>query len=340
MAPARIAGIDLSIGLSVLLIVVVELIGEHGSWTRALGLYNHQVVDEFPYALFLFISGIRTTFISTSVFSDGPRLLRYYIYRSAGVLILGVLAYFAFSSLVLIHLGIMLLATIILSQLNSNILYFTGFMVLMLSLTLPLTVSSSPTEALENSEWWSDALYLRNDAFIPLAMFYLAGMIYARSDFMSQQWQRFIRIVSVLVIIGTVLTHFASIDYFRSSYLLEVEDHARMFPITAFVYRPIYLMGIIPLVILILQLSTYLSMRKGDNLIVDGLSKIGQFHLSFFLLAIALTVFLGLFISPETPNGLVRWICWGSGLLIFLLITIFRKQIRTAPVEWLVQRFY
>ena len=338
MAPARVAGIDFTIGFAVMMVAVVEITGNAVFWTMPLGSYMHQLMDDSFYALFLFLSGVRTTFIATNVLNDGPKLLKYFTVRGLAVLLLGLIFYFTADSVLLIHLAILLFASILLTQLNSSILYFSGFLVFMLALVLPLSVSSSPNDVFKASSWWADFLYLRTDALVPLAMYFIFGLEYGRRNFLDVRWSRLARIFAVLILIAAFLTHFASEDYFRSSYLIIAKDYSRLLPFSALIYRPVFLIGIIPACILLFQLGTYLSKQLENSPSIYCFLRAGQNHLSYLSIGLLLSSLLHL--SSPHPDLNIRLIAWLYALLAMTLCVIFRKQFKSGPVEWLVQRFY
>ncbi len=338
MATGRVASIDFSIGLSALIVIVIEISSNGQFWSMPLGSYMHQLLDETFYASFLFLSGLRTTFISRSVLTEGPKVLNYFLARGFGVLILAVVFYFLADSTFLIHLSILLFMSIIFTQLNSSIIYFSAFVVFMLSITLPLSVSSSPTDVFEASSWWSDLLYLRADAFVPLSMYFLFGLVFGRSNFLNPNWSRFARIVSLLILVAAIFSHFATLDYFKSSYLIETNSSSRILPFSIFIYRPIFLLSIIPLCVLIYQLGAYLVVKLENSELLPSFLKIGQNHLSI--------ITIGLFISSifhftgPHDDWYVRIAAWATMILIIAVCFIFKKQFKTGPVELLIQRFY
>ena len=338
MAPARLAGLDLAIGISVLLAAAVEIAGSALNWTPALGSYTHYLLDDIFLAAFLFFSGLRTTFICSNVLSDGPKQFNYLTSRSIGIFILGALFYLLIDSIFLIHLAVLVFASITLTQLNSTILYFLGITAVLLALVLPLTVSSSPFEARLASSWWSDLLYLRNDSFVPMCMYFFGGMIYGRSDFINPQWQRFIRTIALLVLGGTIFTHFASLDYFKSSYFIEDRDTSRLIGHSIWAYRPIYILASLPLIILLIQLCSYLASRFQNVRFIQVMNRIGQNHLSTIALGL-LVAFVVQFIGIENLDT-SRLSAWMFILFSLLLFYIFRKQLKVGPVEWIIQRFY
>lgn len=338
MAPPRVVGLDLAIGFSVLGLCGVEITGAANSWSHSPGLYTHLIFDELFVAAFLFFSGLRSNFIYSNIISDGPKQFRYLMSRSIACLILGVIFFFLNDSIFLLHLSLLLFFCLVLAQLNSTILYFLAFTMIMLALILPLSVSSSPDEAAEASAWWSDILYLRNDSFVSLAMYFFFGMIYGRSDFVNPKWQRFTRILSLLVLVATLLTHFASMDYFQSSYFLEGDGVSRLFPASPWIYRPIYLLGSVPAIILILHLMTFLAERYRDSKILRGLNKAGTIHMTIITIGLLIAAIVNI-LRIETI-GFSRSIAWGFIIISWIILSGLYKQIRTGPVEWLIQRFY
>jgi len=338
MAPARVASIDFTIGFAAMMILVLEITSNSPFWSMPLGSYMHQLLDDSFYALFLFLSGLRTTFISRSVLTEGPKVLNYFFARGFGVLALGVAFYLLCDSIIFLHLGVLLLLSIIFTQVNSSIIYFSAFMVFMLALTLPLSVSSAPNLAFKASSWWSDLLYLRSDAFVPLSMYFLFGLVFGRSNFLDDRWARFARILSFLVIGGTLLSHFASLEYFKSSYLIEDNSYSRLIPFSVFIYRPIFLLGIIPLCILLFQLGGYLVTKLENSPVLFCVMKMGQNHLSIISLGLLISVIL----HYTGPYGdtFTRIMAWTSLILVFIICFAFKKQFKVGPVEKIIQRFY
>jgi hypothetical protein len=338
MTQGRVAGIDLSMALSVLVLISIMFSGALSGWKAPIGAFENDIVEDTLTGFFFYMVGYRSKFIIRTLLSGPRRSGRYFLIRSGAFLILGGIGYFAFDNAILLSLGLALLLGPFLSQLHSNFLYFAIFGSALASLIFPLNYVESQGKPNIFFEWWEHLLFLRYDSFLSWLMFFCYGMITGRMNFSDRKWRRNLRNGSLALVGFAIVIHFLSFSFFKAGYLAVDPRESRLLPWPLLSYRPAFLIGALPLCNLILLWVSSVGHLLMNSPKWQFLGRIGIFHLSVLTASSILAILLRLVgPSPEWLAGLIGLLAAGSIVLLFYL---FQGKLRNGPVEWLIQRLY
>lgn len=338
MTQGRVAGIDLSMAFSVLVLISLMFSGALSGWQGPLGAFENDIFEDSLIGFFFYMVGYRSKFIIRTLLQGPRRSGRYFLIRASAFLVLGSIGYFLFDNAILFSLSLALLLGPFLSQLHSNFLYFAIFGSALASLIFPLEYIESQGKPNVFFEWWEQLLYLRYDSFLSWLMFFCYGMITGRTNFSDRKWRRNMKRGSLALLALAVIVHFLSFNFFKAGYLALDPRESRLLPWPLLSYRPSFLIGALPLCNLLLLWISRISPAIINSERWQFLGRIGIFHLSVLSAASLLAIILAL-IGPVPP-----WAAGISGIissaLIVLLFYIFQGKLRNGPVEWLIQRLY
>lgn len=338
MTQGRVAGIDLSMAFSVLVLISLMFSGALSGWHGPLGAFENDIVEDSLTGFFFYMVGYRSKFIIRTLLSGPRRSGRYFLIRASAFIVLGSIGFFLFDNAILLSLGLALLLGPFLSQLHSNFLYFVIFGSALASLIFSLEYIESQGKPNIFFDWWENLLYLRYDSFLSWLMFFCYGMITGRMNYSDRKWRRNIKNGSLALLALAVVVHFLSFNIFKAGYLAVDPREPRLLPWPLLSYRPAFLIGAMPLCNLLLLWISRLSPGIMNSPKWQFLGRIGIFHLSVVSAASVLAVILA------QLGPLPAWISAISGLIaafsIVLLFYIFQGKLRNGPVEWLIQRMY
>lgn len=339
MKQGRVVGIDLGMAIALLAFSALIISGSVSSWESLAGTFENNIVEDVFPAFLFYMFGFRSSFVIRTALPGPKRSLRYFFVRGSAIIILGLLNYFLNDDLFLIGIGLCVLLSPVICLLHTSFLYFFMFSGAILSLIVSMGNIEDASMMLNSKQhWWEMFIFLRHDAMLPWLMFYFFGLIIGRKNFGEEKWFRYFFSSSVIFLAFSILANFLINNSFNGSYLQDEHGASRLFPFNIYLYRPAFLLMALPLCNLLLIASSLLSAKMMESKFWGGVFRIGQFHLSYLLIAITTSGLLHG--TAEGQMAIASSISLAYVVLIFILATSTKDLIQNGPIEWFVQRMY
>jgi hypothetical protein len=339
MKQGRLVGIDLGMAIAVLAYSALSISGAVGSWEPLAGTFENNLLEDVFLALLFYMFGFRSSFVIRTALPGPRRSFRYFLVRGTSILLLGAIHYWLNNDLILLGIGFCVIFSPVFAMLHSSFLYFFMFAAAIVSLIVSLNfIEDAEYLSHYHDNWKELLLFTRQDAIIPWSLFYFSGMIIGRKNFGEPKWFRYFTSSSIIFLVFAVSMNYFINSFFKGSYLIDFEQVSRLFPFKINVYRPSFFLLALPLCNLMLIGASLLSEKTTDRPFWGGIFRIGQFHLSYVLIAILVSAAL---------NGINVESWWiaptVAGIFVIIMVsiaTLTKDLIHHGPLEWLIQRMY